>query len=505
MNTKLHTLFKVIIFLFITVGGTLAFNISHIGSIEDNLFAPTSMTITQDKIAVLEPFSKEIKIFSSDGLISHKINFSGHAHGLTVFNDYYFFCDIDDKKIIAINSTTSEQLDLFENKFVFDNPVDINVCKGQLTIMDAGLSAIYQFDEHFNVTRKIPIRNSRDEQVHAVASFAYNKNNSTYIIFDQVKSSVMIIDETGKFLTEFGSYGSQLGEITRGGDILLTPDNLIVITDRYQNRVLTYNVDGKFEGYFDLSATSNNAVNIPSGMALDNNGLLFVASTEGANIQIFQIATSIGEAESILAELMYPNLNDTVSIENVKMIVSSELKEKDDKFIGFDFELYKNETMEQPLLKIEKIEPIITQDSVTNFMIYVGEWMLSEKLESDKMYNWRSRIRFADSTSQWSEFSTFKTSSLPIEYSLSQNYPNPFNPTTNIAFSIPEQTHVKLEIFNIIGQRISSLVDVELTAGNHEIKWDGTNENGRAVATGLYFYRLSTENFIQSKKMVMVK
>ncbi|RKX22600.1 MAG: hypothetical protein DRP35_01505, partial [Candidatus Zixiibacteriota bacterium] len=316
MNTKLHTLFKVIIFLFITVGGTLAFNISNIGSIEDNLFAPTSMTITHDKIAVLEPFSKEIKIFSSNGLISYKINFSGHAHGLTVFNDYYFFCDIDDNKIIAINSTTFEQLDLFKDKFVFDNPVDINVCKGQLTIMDAGFSAIYQFDEYFNVTRTIPIRNSRNEQIHTIASFDYNKNNSTYIIFDQVKSSVMTIDETGKFLTEFGSYGSQLGEITRGGDILLTPDNLIVITDRYQNRVLIYNLDGKFEGYFDLSATSNSAVNIPSGMALDNNGLLFVASTEGANIQIFQIATSVSEAESILAELMYPNLNDTVSIEN---------------------------------------------------------------------------------------------------------------------------------------------------------------------------------------------
>lgn len=505
MNTRLHTFLKVITFLFIGVGGTVAFNITHIGSIDDNLFAPTSMTITQDKIAVLEPFSKEIKIFSSDGLVSHKVNFSGHAHGLTVLNGYYFFCDLNENKIIAINSNSSEQLDLFEDKFLFVDPVDISVCNGKLTILDAGLSAIFQFDQYFNLSRTIPIKNSRDEQIHTLTSFDYHEKKGMFIIFDQVRSAVMTIDETGKFLTEFGSYGSALGEITRGGDILLTPDNIIVITDRYQNRILAYHLDGKFLGHFDLNATSHSAVNIPSGMALDNNGLLFVASTEGANIQIFQIAASISESESITAELMYPILNDTVSNENIKMIVSTEIEEINNKIIGFDFELYVNESLESPLYKTEKVTPIITQDSVTNFMRYVGEWVLGEKLGPNSTYDWRSRIRFTDSTSQWSELGSFKTGSLPIEYNLSQNYPNPFNPTTNIAFSIPEQTHVKLEIFNIIGQKINSLVDTELTAGNHEIKWDGTNKNGRAVATGLYFYRLSTENFVQSKKMVMIK
>jgi hypothetical protein len=89
---------------------------------------------------------------------------------------------------------------------------------------------------------------------------------------------------------------------------------------------------------------------------------------------------------------------------------------------------------------------------------------------------------------------------LPTEYSLHQNYPNPFNPITEISFALPNAANVKLEIFNIMGQRVATLVDQHLEAGNHSVTWDGSR-----VASGIYFYRFDAGDFVESKKMVLLK
>jgi hypothetical protein len=93
----------------------------------------------------------------------------------------------------------------------------------------------------------------------------------------------------------------------------------------------------------------------------------------------------------------------------------------------------------------------------------------------------------------------------PAHFSLSTNYPNPFNPETRIGYSLPKASHVKLEIFNILGQRIKTIVDEDQTIGNKEVVWDGTDVRGEQVASGVYFYRLQAKDFVQTKKMVLMK
>ncbi len=90
--------------------------------------------------------------------------------------------------------------------------------------------------------------------------------------------------------------------------------------------------------------------------------------------------------------------------------------------------------------------------------------------------------------------------SLPTEYALSQNYPNPFNPTTTIAYALPETGRVKLEVFNILGQEVSTLVDEIMPAGSHEVVFDAS-----AVPSGIYFYRLTHDGYSDTKKMALVK
>ncbi len=93
-----------------------------------------------------------------------------------------------------------------------------------------------------------------------------------------------------------------------------------------------------------------------------------------------------------------------------------------------------------------------------------------------------------------------KGGSLPSEYVLSQNYPNPFNPVTTISFSLPVASHVSLEVYNVMGQRVTTVADGFYGAGVHACEWDGS-----AVASGVYFYRIETPEFIETKKMMLLK
>ena len=94
--------------------------------------------------------------------------------------------------------------------------------------------------------------------------------------------------------------------------------------------------------------------------------------------------------------------------------------------------------------------------------------------------------------------------SLPQQFHLGQNYPNPFNPSTTIPFQLPVSTRVRLEVFNLLGQRVTTLVDGELPAGFHTFRWDGTDAAGRPAGAGLYLYRLRGGGMSLTHRMVLI-
>lgn len=98
-----------------------------------------------------------------------------------------------------------------------------------------------------------------------------------------------------------------------------------------------------------------------------------------------------------------------------------------------------------------------------------------------------------------------ETPELPSKFTLSQNYPNPFNPETKIQFSVPRASMVKIEIFNLLGQRVRLLVDQYYPAGNYATSWNGTDNQGGLVATGVYFYRFTAGDIVETRKMVLLK
>ena len=93
-----------------------------------------------------------------------------------------------------------------------------------------------------------------------------------------------------------------------------------------------------------------------------------------------------------------------------------------------------------------------------------------------------------------------ETYQVPQEYALHQNYPNPFNPRTTLKYSVPQASNVIIKVFDILGNKIETLVNEEKPAGSYEVEFDAVE-----LPSGIYFYRLQSGSFVETKKMVLMK
>ncbi len=93
----------------------------------------------------------------------------------------------------------------------------------------------------------------------------------------------------------------------------------------------------------------------------------------------------------------------------------------------------------------------------------------------------------------------------PVTFNLAQNFPNPFNPSTTIEYSVQSTDNIQIKIFNSIGQLVKTLVDEVKTPGEYSVVWNGQDDGGLLVSSGVYFYQITTKDFISSKKMILLK
>ncbi len=106
---------------------------------------------------------------------------------------------------------------------------------------------------------------------------------------------------------------------------------------------------------------------------------------------------------------------------------------------------------------------------------------------------------------QLSQFSTEKGATLPTSFTLAQNYPNPFNPETRIDYVVAAPSNVRIEIYNMLGQKIRTLINDYRAAGDYTVTWHGTNDSGAQVASGVYLYKMTAGDYTETRKMTLLK
>jgi len=115
------------------------------------------------------------------------------------------------------------------------------------------------------------------------------------------------------------------------------------------------------------------------------------------------------------------------------------------------------------------------------------------------------RIISVQPTAAKVEVDLIRDTDLPDDYDLRQNYPNPCNPDTRIEFSLPEFDRISLEIFSITGKKMLTLFAGELAAGFYQVYWAGIDKYGVPVASGIYFYTISSKNYFATRKLVILR
>ncbi|UCE08231.1 MAG: T9SS type A sorting domain-containing protein, partial [bacterium] len=145
-----------------------------------------------------------------------------------------------------------------------------------------------------------------------------------------------------------------------------------------------------------------------------------------------------------------------------------------------------------------------------------GQYILFSNNSPNNTYT-RFRLDIAsDGYTFWSDtFSVFiyptsvrETNSkqkIPSEFTLHQNYPNPFNPETRIRYEVPKQARIMLKVMNLLGQKVGTLVNEDKPAGCYEVTWNGKDDHGQRVASGIYLYRLESGDFVQTRKMIFLQ
>jgi len=135
-------------------------------------------------------------------------------------------------------------------------------------------------------------------------------------------------------------------------------------------------------------------------------------------------------------------------------------------------------------------------DGINEFLVAAHAWGDSSQ---GKLYIFSGDAGFPVTSVESS------SSRVPEEFSLYQNYPNPFNPSTTISYDLPVRSDVQLEVYNLMGQRVRTLVDATQSPGRHRVEWNGRDDAGNPVGSGVYFYKLKSGNQVTTKKMVLVK
>jgi len=474
-----------------------AAEVTYVGTIRDGISAPVAVEASTDQIATLQPYSSQLIAFTPDGTVSHRVDVAGEARGLARLGaNTYAYCERKNGQLKALDLESGRQWVLLAG---LEDPVDVVVAGGEYHVLDAGTRRIVSVDGQGRVTRQL------DLSVQAPASLAWDGTRSAFHVFDQTQSSAHVVDTSGQTLASYCSFGSEGGTITRGGGVACDADGYVYIVDRYQGRIAVFDPDWQFLVDIVAGELIGAEMMIPIGVSVDADGTLYVASMEENCIHVFSLdKTSIPNGDLAAAPL-FPTSAGSLPVEDVRLVASVAATVPNGATLSADFRILDAANNNQPVAEATGVAAQDTGTDNTGRLVGTATWNPGAVLAEGAVYRWQTRARVDDRFGAWSQPVTFSTRGPLAQPELEPNYPNPFNPQTTIAFTVPDGQRVLLEIYDLRGAQVWSMTMESPSAGRHTVVWDGRSQDGTSVTSGVYFYRLQTDGFEQTRKMVLVR
>jgi len=421
--------------------------------------------------------------------------------------------DVDDK-VIEYTTISIDPFISGEDTLVYDNGKETNYTlsiNGSKSSFKYSISdSIHKYSEFLSKIKYKNLSGYKLNQGKRSISITVSDGDSTSM------PSVRMIDvkivNSKPFATSFNDSTNEdesISIILKGTD--KDPDTLAYkITQDVQNGLLngvlpnlTYLPDENYFGYDSLkyivsdgSTISDTATVLLTVFSVNDKPSDFPLKTPENDEQIIITNNNVDSSNVIFSwhNSTDPDKDKLYYIFNAEF----EIFTVEDKKVTIDFDT----TLFNDLIYIGYNDILGELDSVlgTNGVI---TWSVDVSDGIDTTIN--SEIRTLRVEGKYAALSINKNNVIPSEYALHQNYPNPFNPITRIEYDIPKQTFVKIEIYNLLGTKITTLLNEEMIAGRHAITWNAVDRNGRKIPSGIYFYHIRTNDFTKTNKMLLLK
>lgn len=279
----------------------------------------------------------------------------------------------------------------------------------------------------------------------------------------------------------------------------------VYITDGILAKVFRFSADGEFEESYGARGTNLAMMGYPTGIAIgtDNNlpNRFYISDSKNHRVVMYY-STSDGP---IMAETQYIFPHYFPPDNSIPYIIGLDTDGAGDVYVLNSF-AHKITILSSDLTtKISEYGEYGFEEGDFNYPsdIYIDNTPANEYMQICEKWDDLSGIQSFAISYGLGKPSTVNP--LPRQFRLYQNYPNPFNSRTLIHFDLPSSDRVTLTVFNILGQKVATLLDTDMPAGSHSVIWDGKNTSGDAVTSGLYLYRIQTSKNISTKKLVLLK
>ncbi|MEN8008347.1 MAG: FlgD immunoglobulin-like domain containing protein [Candidatus Krumholzibacteriota bacterium] len=476
--------------------------VRYVSSILDGPSAPTSLSVDGQGIGVLEPYSSQVQVFTADGILDGKVDINGDARGLALLRDrVYLFCDDEAATVAAIDLDSGGQTVFLDN---LDQPVDVLVSGGECFVLDGIRRTVVVCNEYGSVTETVNLPHPVGEEQGWLADLAWDPFREIFYVFDQTHSRVLAYGRDGGFQGGFCGFGTHDGEVSRGGEIVCDAEGWIYVTDRYQGRVVVFDAEWSFVVNVDPIDLGRDRLLTPTGIAVDGAGFLYVAATEGSAIHIFHVDKSTTAAGQYLTRAVSPGAGDDMPVDNLQFVAGIQAPLAQASQVAVDFRLFDMADLLDPVAEAFDI-PLVGGTALGDIVIGSVSWRPDVVLTEGRSYGWQARTKAGSNQGEWMALWNFVPTAAPLPFRLEQNTPNPFNPRTVIVFSLKDDSRANLTIYDVRGSQVWSADLSGYGPGTHQLVWEGQDNNGTTLPSGVYFYRLVSGVSAATRKMVLMR